>query len=479
MKRHIIILLVLVLSVNTSITFADTSAEHNFIDIKEDDWFYDAVVSLTGENIVDGVDSDKFDPFVAANREMFITVLWRLDEEPVGYTMLPFSDIHNDWSEEAIRWAYCYDIIQGFSDDKFMPSRLINTEQLISILYRYTKYRDINIASSYFDVNNNVNYSTASPYAKEAIAWAVSNRIIDENGSNFMPKDSVSRAKLCYILNRYKNIIIDERQDVKDILVGKDLVNDNNDNNISYIQADGELIEQIINYAISIGKNPNDIGIYIENLDTDEIYTHNEDKIFIAGSTYKLSLAMLYYDKINEGSVKLTDTYRFDKCDKEGGSWIGRTYDFGTYFNVDTLLTCMIRYSDNCAARMLFKYVGGWNEFHRQASKYSENFDFYELASQGNYITPQFSYDCLKHIYLNSEHYAMLLDDMKNSVGYYIDSKLPCEIAQKPGYIGNNKHCVAIVYGEVPYIISLYTTGGYTEWNLQYMNIIVYNYFNQ
>lgn len=455
--------------------FADNIEDQTFIDLKKEDWFYQSVMSLHEDGIIDGINAEYFDPYVASTREMFITVLWRLDEQPEGYCMLPFDDIHNTWSEEAIRWAYGNDIIKGFSEDKFMPSKIINTEELISILYRYTKYKNRYIMPSSYDINSNVNYRKASGYAKEAISWAVSNRIIDENGSHFMPQQSVSRAKLCYILKRYQDIVIDKKENVADVFVGKDIVN----NNVPYIQENGELIEQIINYAISIGKNPNDIGLYVENLDTGEIYTHNEDKIFIAGSTYKLSLAMLYYDKINEGSVRLTDTYRFDKCDKEGGSWIGRTYDFGTYFSVDTLLTCMIRYSDNCAARILFKYVGGWNEFHRQASKYSENFDFYALATQGNFITPQFSYDCLKHIYHNSEHYAMLIDDMKNSVGYYTASGLPVEIAQKPGYIGNNKHCVAIVYSEVPYVISLYTTGGDTEWNLQYMNIIAYNYFNQ
>ncbi len=446
-----------------------------FLDIHEDDWFYDSVIYCKNKNFISGVSEKTFAPFTPVNRETFITILWRIDGSKYIENELHYKDLSSNWSLDAIKWANQNSIMYGFSDIKFGTKNYISLEQLMTILYRYTQYRDISVEFEDFDINDDSIYTQASTYAINPIKWGITNNLISKNGENCIPNSKLSRAKLSYILKRYNEIILEQNlEDIKPFFVGEDKI----DERAIFQNRDGELINQILDYVKLEGKNEQDIAIWIENLNTNEVFIHNPEKVFVAASTYKLPLALVVYDEILSGNINLTDKYEFLEKHLENGGMVTDNYDIGDKISVDYLLTNMILYSDNSAARILFGNLGGSNNFHKLASKYSDGVDYYELSKDGNFTNAKYLYDTLKHLYINSDNYTKLLNDMKEAKGYFDDSKLSVEIAQKWGLYDGNKHCVGIVYSDTPYIIVVLTKDFKSDVIIPKINSMVYNYFS-
>ena len=159
-----------------------------FNDVKEKDWFYEAVRFTNQNGLFAGTSSNTFSPSIPMTRAMFWTALGRLDG----------NNFSGSGAFDAARiWAMNAGITDGTN-----PNNNITREQMISILWRY--------AGSPKSEANLIKFSDAdsvSNYAVEAIVWAVENGIIVGMDGALRPKDNATRAQAAAILQRFIEVM--------------------------------------------------------------------------------------------------------------------------------------------------------------------------------------------------------------------------------------------------------------------------------
>ena len=87
---------------------------YQFADVKETDWFYDAVAYTYYENVMTGMDPTHFGPYNQLSRAQFALILYRIQGEPEFETEKSFADIAGDeWYGPAVLWAAENGIVTG------------------------------------------------------------------------------------------------------------------------------------------------------------------------------------------------------------------------------------------------------------------------------------------------------------------------------------------------------------------------------
>lgn len=176
-----------------------------FIDITENDWFCQPVLQAFENGLVFGLSDTEFAPEMDITRAMFVTILYRVENEPdmsneiSGYL---FEDVNlESWYSDAVYWARHNGLVEGYSDEEFAPEQNIIREQMAAIVYRYAKFKGYNT-----EVNGTLNYADnadISDYAKDAVIWNSDNGIMFGNDDNtFAPKDNTTRAQAAAVFER-------------------------------------------------------------------------------------------------------------------------------------------------------------------------------------------------------------------------------------------------------------------------------------
>ena len=176
---------------------------NTFSDIKQDDWFYSDVIFVFDNKIMTGTSENEFSPYTIVNRAMMITILHRID----GDNSISEADIFNDveknsWYENAVNWGYKNKIITGTSENTFAPMDNLTREQLCVMLYNYTHH--MGVKTEFADISSYADNKTVSQWAKDAVSWAVQEKLVTGKGNNTLaPKDSATRAEAAAIIRRY------------------------------------------------------------------------------------------------------------------------------------------------------------------------------------------------------------------------------------------------------------------------------------
>lgn len=186
---------------------SDLLLEFPFTDVKKDAWYYSQVKSVYRSGLMTGKDSVTFAPDEELARAQFALILYRMEGEPeVASTEPAFPDAEAGWYKNAVIWASENSIITGYSDTGlFGPADPINREQMATIMFRYAKHKG-------WDINQQENISTfpdasrVNPFAKDAVSWAVANKIISGNNGNLDPQGSAVRAQAATIISRFTAI---------------------------------------------------------------------------------------------------------------------------------------------------------------------------------------------------------------------------------------------------------------------------------
>ena len=177
-----------------------------FDDAGRGDWFYDSVVYVYENGLMDGVSDTLFDPDGAVTRAQFVTMLWRLDGEPSVNYALPFTDVSGgEWYAEAVRWAAGEGIVNGVSETEFAPNAAVTREQLAAILHRYAQHKgyDVSIGES-TNILSYSDFASISEYAISAIQWACGEGIITGvTESTLEPRGTATRAQSAAMLMRF------------------------------------------------------------------------------------------------------------------------------------------------------------------------------------------------------------------------------------------------------------------------------------
>ena len=178
--------------------------ENPYSDVVDTDWFYDAVRFVTEGGLMNGTGDDKFSPGIAMSRAMLVTVLYRLEGSPAVSGTIPFSDTKsNQWYSNAILWASQNDIVTGYGNGTFGLNHPVTREQAMTILYRYAKAKGLDVNES-ADLPKFDDMGDISDWALEAMKWAVDAGIVEGRaGNRVAPGDTSNRAEVATIFKRY------------------------------------------------------------------------------------------------------------------------------------------------------------------------------------------------------------------------------------------------------------------------------------
>ena len=192
--------------VTITATFVETEAPvgEPFLDVNEGDWFYDAVAYAYENGLMDGVGGNRFAPNSATTRAQLVTILYRMEGQPAVSGDLPFTDVESGtWYTDAILWAAQNGIVNGVNDTEFAPGNDLTREQLVTILYRYAESKGYDVSAS-ADLAGYPDGEEIQAYAREAMAWAVAENIIQGmEDDTLKPAGNASRAQIATILMRF------------------------------------------------------------------------------------------------------------------------------------------------------------------------------------------------------------------------------------------------------------------------------------
>ena len=112
-------------------------AENPFTDVKETDFYYDAVLWAVENGITTGTSSDTFSPFKTCSRAEVVTFLWRAHGKPGSNAANPFEDVKDtDFFHTAVLWAVENGITNGMDATHFGSLNVCNRAQVVTFLYR-------------------------------------------------------------------------------------------------------------------------------------------------------------------------------------------------------------------------------------------------------------------------------------------------------------------------------------------------------
>lgn len=171
---------------------------NSFVDVKEGDYFYDAVLWAIENGITDGVDATHFNPSGITNRAQMVTFLWRAAgcPEPT-LTKCPFADVESgSYYDKAVLWAYENGITGGTSATTFDPNANVNRAQVVTFLWRYSGGLSVDYWMQMSDV-------ASGEYYSEAVRWALAEKITDGTSkTTFSPEDDCLRGQAVTFLYR-------------------------------------------------------------------------------------------------------------------------------------------------------------------------------------------------------------------------------------------------------------------------------------
>ena len=115
-----------------------TLTENPFKDVKETDYFYKAVLWAVENEITNGIAADTFAPNAGCTRGQVVTFLWRAEgKQAPEKTENPFGDVkEGDFYYDAVLWAVEKEITKGTSDKTFSPNDTCTRGQIVTFLFR-------------------------------------------------------------------------------------------------------------------------------------------------------------------------------------------------------------------------------------------------------------------------------------------------------------------------------------------------------
>lgn len=117
------------------------SSKNPFVDVKQSDYFYDAVLWAVENGITNGMDATHFGSELQCTRAQVATFLWRTMGQPAPKgTGETFTDVvKNSWYEKAVAWAVETDVTNGMGNGYFAPDASCTRGQIVTFLYRALK----------------------------------------------------------------------------------------------------------------------------------------------------------------------------------------------------------------------------------------------------------------------------------------------------------------------------------------------------
>ena len=194
-----------------SIPVVSVDVTQMFSDVTKN-WAYPGIQYCVTHKLMGSTGGDKFAPTMTTTRAQIVQILYNLEGEPEVSGTTPFTDLTQDWYQDAVLWAYQTGVVAGTSSTTFEPDLPVTREQIAVILMEYTD-RILNIKRTWApaDLSGFPDAASVSDWAKDALADAVALGLISgaSNGGQTLlePQGSATREQVATILMEFcKNV---------------------------------------------------------------------------------------------------------------------------------------------------------------------------------------------------------------------------------------------------------------------------------
>ncbi len=176
-----------------------------FADVPTGHWAYEAIRYVWENGLMAGTSATAFGPDAPLTRGQLVTILWRAAGSPQVNYLMDFSDVDPAaWYGEAVRWASALRIAGGYGDGRFGPDDPVTREQLAVMLYQYAWNAGYDLTGGGMALREYDDYEAVSPWALEALDWAVSAGILSGTGATTLsPQSTATRAQAAVMLERF------------------------------------------------------------------------------------------------------------------------------------------------------------------------------------------------------------------------------------------------------------------------------------
>lgn len=163
-----------------------------------------AIEALASRGIINGKSENEFVPNATMTRAEFAAIIVRGLGIPEKNGDI-FDDVSKgDWYFGYVNTAYAYGIIKGVSDTKFNPNGTITREEAAVMTVRAAKLCGLDTELSSKEIRDILaqfsDYTTVSAWAESALAYCCKNGILPDDDIDLKPRENVVRAEIAQML---------------------------------------------------------------------------------------------------------------------------------------------------------------------------------------------------------------------------------------------------------------------------------------
>ena len=171
------------------------------VDRTPDSWYHEPVDWAVVNEITNGRDDTHFDPLAVCTRAEAVTFLWRAAGEPEAAedTVNPFADVkESDYFYNAVLWAVQEGVTNGVSADAFAPKAECTRAHIVTFLFRAKQAQAVEGAvNPFIDVPTDAWFTDSALWA---VSEGITNG--DGSEETFHPNAGCSRAMIVTFLFR-------------------------------------------------------------------------------------------------------------------------------------------------------------------------------------------------------------------------------------------------------------------------------------
>ena len=185
--------------VEIKVTFAEDNSLNLFRDVPSDAYYFEAVRWAVANNVTNGTSATTFSPEEGCTRAQAVTFLWRIAGKPAPTeSKNPFTDVkESEYYYNAVLWAVEKGITNGTSATTFSPDEDCTRAQAVTFLWRAAgKPAPTESKNPFTDVKESEYYYNAILWAVEK---GITN---GTSKTTFAPDDTCTRAQTVTFLFR-------------------------------------------------------------------------------------------------------------------------------------------------------------------------------------------------------------------------------------------------------------------------------------
>lgn len=184
-----------------------------FEDVVPGAWYEEAVRYAYFHNIMEGMSETEFSPATALTRAMAVQILYNLEGQPdLSSENLgyPYEDVDAQaWYGDAVYWARITGVATGYGDGTFQPGDSITRQEFAQMLYNYAKYKGYDLCVE-GDLAQFPDSESVADWAETAMSWANGNELINGHDDGTIDAAGIgTRAQAASILMQFDQNLVE------------------------------------------------------------------------------------------------------------------------------------------------------------------------------------------------------------------------------------------------------------------------------